>query len=59
VRYTTACEAVSPAAEERRLLEDVTKKNNTCHDWEYYWFVCDIDSWDVVTSIRILEAVDL
>jgi hypothetical protein len=42
VRWPPACEDVSPGAEERPLLEDVTKQRSEGRDWEH-WSVCDND----------------
>jgi hypothetical protein len=42
VRWSPACEDVSPGAEERSLLEDVTKQRSEDRDWEHY-SLCDSD----------------
>jgi hypothetical protein len=49
VRWPPACEDVSPTAEERPLLEDVTKQRSEDHDWEHR-SLCDSDLWSVITS---------
>jgi hypothetical protein len=45
MRWSPACEDVSPEAEERPPLEAYTKQL----DWEH-WSVCNSDLWGVVTG---------
>jgi hypothetical protein len=42
VRRPPVCEDVSPEAEERLLLEDITKQSSADRDWEHY-SLCDTD----------------
>jgi hypothetical protein len=49
MRWPPDCEDVSPEAEERPLLEAVTKQRSEDRDWEY-WSLCDSELWSVVTS---------
>jgi hypothetical protein len=42
VKWSPACEDVSQEAEERPLLEDVTKQSSEDRDWEQ-WSLCDSD----------------
>jgi hypothetical protein len=39
VRWPPACKDLSPGAEERALLEDVTKQSSEDRDGEGYFFV--------------------
>jgi hypothetical protein len=41
--------AVSPEAEERPLMGDVTKKRSEDREWEH-WSLCDSDLYSVFTS---------
>jgi hypothetical protein len=54
VRWPPATDDVSPGAEERPLLEDITQKHSENRDWEHY-SVCDSGLCSVVTRARSLE----